>query len=306
MRCGLLVPTLDAGPRWHEWLAALAMQTRQPDRTLVIDSGSGDQTAALARAAGHDVLTIDRAAFDHGGTRQRGIEALSDCDIVVCLTQDSVLDSPDALGLLLAAFDDPSVAVAWGRQLPHHDANPLAAHARLHNYPAQSRVVGLADRAHHGLRTAFASNSFCAWRRSSLLAIGGFASRTLLAEDMLAAAQLLKRGERIAYVAEAAARHSHNYSWQEELRRYFDTGVLHASEPWLLAEFGKVDSEGLRFVRSEQAYLAGQGLIWRLRALVNTAAKLGGYRLGRRYRWLPRSWCRRLSMHPRWWDKRDL
>ncbi|GAB3262990.1 glycosyltransferase family 2 protein [Chitinimonas naiadis] len=301
MRIGLLVPTLNAGSLWPRWLATLATQTRQPDRTLVIDSSSSDDTVALAQAAGLEVRQISAAEFDHGATRQLGVEILADCDIIVCLTQDALLATPDALALLVQAFDDPAIAAAYGRQLAHEDATPIAAHVRSFNYPSQSRITTLADRHAYGLKAIFCSNSFAAWRRDALLACGGFPGRTLLAEDMLTCALLLQAGWKLAYVAEAEAYHSHNYGLLAEFRRYFDTGALHAHESWLLSAFGGASGEGMRFVRSEWQALRALGWYWPLRGLLGNAAKLAGYKLGRRYRWLPKAARTRLSMHPRWW-----
>ena len=305
MRAGLLVPTLNAGARWADWLTALASQSRQPDAVIVIDSGSSDGTATQARAAGLPVVSIPPEQFDHGGTRNLGVASLTGCDIIVCLTQDAILADPHALAHLLSAFDDAKVAMAYGRQLPHADATPIAAHARHFNYPPQSRRVCFEDRATLGLKAAFASNSFAAWRGTALQAVGGFPANTLFGEDTQCAARLLMAGGQIAYVAEATVFHSHNYGWREEFRRYADIGALHALQPWLLAEFGRPEGEGLRFVRSEFRFLRDAGWRWRMAGMRQSAAKLLGYRIGK---WLPRlpaSLAARCSTQPRWWLRRE-
>jgi rhamnosyltransferase len=246
------------------------------------------------------VIPVAPGTFDHGGTRQAGLLELNDCEIVVCLTQDALLDTPDAIARLVAAFDDPTVAVAWGRQLPHQDANPIARHARHFNYPADARVVSIADAATLGIKVGFCSNSFCAWRRDALLGVGGFPRPALLAEDMLAALSLLKAGHRVAYVASACVRHSHNFSPMAEFRRYFDTGVTHHHYSKLLAVAGSPNAEGWRFVKSEWQALGRSGWSWRLRALAHTAAKWLGYQLGRQSTWMPRQYARALSAYPAW------
>lgn len=303
MRVGLIVPTLNAGALWPAWLAALRAQTRQPDAVLVIDSASNDGTVALAQAAGLPVEAIARASFDHGATRQWAMDKLDDCEVVVCLTQDAILAAPDALQQLLAAFSDPSVGMAWGRQLPHVDATPIAAHARHFNYPEQSRTVSLADKASLGLKTAFCSNSFAAWRSKALREAGGFPGQVLMCEDMLACAQLLLQGWRVSYVADSAVLHSHNYRASEDFRRYFDIGAVHAMAPWLRATFGQATGEGKRFMRSEMSYLGRYGIEWRCRALCRSALKLLGFQLGLRYARLPGALQRSFSLHRSWWNK---
>ncbi len=176
-KVGLIVPTLNAGSFWESWLKAFEQQTRKPDYLLVIDSSSSDDTTNLARAQGFDVQVIPKAEFNHGGTRQFGVTLLSSVDIIVFLTQDALLASPDAIERLLAAFADEQVGAAYGRQLPHRNAGPIAAHARLFNYPAESQLRSLGDRARFGIKTVFISNSFAAYRRSALMQVERFSHR---------------------------------------------------------------------------------------------------------------------------------
>lgn len=217
------------------------------------------------------------------------------------MTQDALLTEPDAVQKLMSVFDDPTVACAFGRQLPHSDATPLAAHARLFNYPETSRVVSFADKDRLGLKTCFMSNSFAAYRVADLSAVGGFPSNVILGEDMAVTARLLLEGKRVAYQADACAYHSHNYTPLEDFRRYFDTGVFHAREQWLLDAFGGANGEGLRFVKSEQRYLL-ENAPWLIpSALLRTVLKLVGYRLGRAEAGLPLALKRRLSMFSGFW-----
>src|SRR5690606_13787757 len=137
---GLIVPTLNAGSLWQSWLAAFDRQTRKPDRLLVIDPSSSDNPVARARSHGFEVQVIAKADFNHGGTRQFGIGLMPEAEIIVFLTQDALLADPDAIERLLEPFADDRVGAAYGRQLPHRDATPIGAHARLFNYPPVSQV----------------------------------------------------------------------------------------------------------------------------------------------------------------------
>ena len=301
----LVVPTCNPGPLWPLWLATV--QAQQPGvQGLVVDSSTTDGTDFSVLPHGWQLLRIAAADFNHGGTRNLALQHVpAGTRVVVFMTQDALLADAQALQKLVAALAAPAVACAWGRQLPHVHASlaasPIAAHARAFNYPATSRVVGLADRGQWGLRTCFLSNSFAAYRLADLQALGGFPSDVILGEDMAVAARLLLAGKRVAYVAEACAHHSHNYSLMEEFRRYFDTGVFHARNPWLLQTFGGAGGEGQRFVRSELAYLARHAPGWIPSALCRTLAKWLGYKLGRLEASLPpalRRWC---SMHRGYW-----
>ncbi len=118
---------------------------------------------------------------------------------------------------------------------------------------------------------------------------------------MVGAAKLLLTGWKTAYVAEATVYHSHAYTWRQEFHRYFDIGVLHAREAWLLREFGRAGGEGLRFVRSELSQLWPKDAWYIPSALVRTFLKLAGYRLGRLEARLHRTLKRKLSLHEDFW-----
>ena len=298
----LVVLTRNPGTLWAEWLAALKLQTPMV-QGLVVDSASTDSTDFSTLPDNWQLQRIAVADFNHGSTRSQALGHLPQgTEVVVFMTQDALLAEPHALSRLVSVFADSSVACAYGRQLPHADASPVAAHARLFNYSDVSRTVSLADKAHLGLKACFLSNSFAAYRVADLQAVGGFPSDVILGEDMYVTARLLIAGKRVAYVADACVHHSHNYSVLQEFRRYFDTGVFHARNPWLLQTFGSAGREGMRFVRSELLYLWRYTPWWILSAMVRTFAKLAGYRMGQfealMPRWIKR-WC---SMHYRYWN----
>ena len=300
MKSFVVVPTLNAAAGWSRFAPAL-LASIQSEQVLIVDSSSTDGTADLARAAGFQVHTIKREEFNHGGTRQLAAELLSGAEILVFLTQDAVLTDSGGINVLLEFFADPNVAAAFGRQLPHPGASPIEAHARLFNYPAQSDIRTLASREQLGIKTIFISNSFAAYRRDTLMDVGGFPRDVIFGEDTITAAKMLLAGRKIAYIAEGQVYHSHNYTWRQDFKRYFDIGVLHARENWLLREFGSTGGEGGRFVRSELSYLWPR--YWWLipSALIRTALKLAGYRLGRIENKLSLGWKRSLSMHPNFW-----
>ena len=296
----VIIPTLNALADWPQFAPAL-LACVVPEQVLIVDSSSADGTVELARAAGFRVHSIARADFNHGGTRQLAAELLPEADILVYMTQDAVLASPDAIGLLVAAFEDPQVACAYGRQLPRVGATPIEAHARLFNYPPVSSVRTLATREQLGIKTIFLSNSFAAYRRSALMEAGGFPRGTIFGEDTVLAARLLLAGWKVAYVAEAQVHHSHAYTWKQDFKRYFDIGALHSQEDWLLREFGQASGEGKRFVLSEMRYLWPRHFWLMPSALIRTALKLAGYRLGRAEKKLSIGFKRRVSMHASFW-----
>lgn len=303
MQLTLIIPTYNAGSLWPEVINSIKQQTMYPNRIIVIDSGSRDETVEIASQLENiSISHIDSKDFNHGGTRNLAVSNAGDADVIIFLTQDAILANSDAIKNLVSYFTDSLVAAVCGRQLPHHDANPLAVHARTFNYSAHSIVKSKNDIEHLGIKTVFMSNSFAAYRRSVFEELGKFPEHTILAEDMFMAARMIQAGYKIAYCAEAMVRHSHNYTPVEEFKRYFDTGVFHACTPWIQRDFGGASGEGLRFVKSEMRFLLKDAPSWIPRALLTTVAKLLGYKLGKRWQGLPLSLCRSLSMYKSYWN----
>lgn len=274
---------------------------------LIVDSSSSDGTTELvqeyhSQGQINQLEVIPGTKFNHGGTRQKMVVQHPDYDVYVFMTQDAYLENEHAIERIVAPFADPSVGAVCGRQLPHLDANPLAIHARLFNYPPESRIKSMVDAAELGIKTPFISNSFAAYRREALLEAGGFPRHVILSEDMHVAAHMLLNGWKVAYSGDACARHSHNYTIMEEFRRYFDTGVFHAREAWIREEFGQAGGEGKRYVLSELRFLGWyRWYLWPASILRN-AVKLLGYKLGMLESRIPVWLKKRLSMHRRFWD----
>lgn len=301
MRVSVIIPTRNAAGVLDELLASLHRQTRRPDEILVVDSESTDATGEIAARRGALYHQIKAAEFDHGSTRNMAAGKVTG-DILVYFTQDSRPADDKTLEEICACFDDPAIGAAYGRQLPKSGAGHIGAHARLFNYPDVSYVRSMSDSVRFGLKTAFMSNSFAAYRREALKAVGGFPEDTILSEDMCAAGRMLIAGWKIAYSSGAKVFHSHDYGVLEEFRRYFDIGVFHASQEWLRRDFGKAEGEGGRFIVSEAKYLLRNAPLLLPYAAIKNAFKYAGYRLGILHRFLPCGMKRLMSMNRKYWD----
>ena len=301
----ICIPTLDPGPWVDRMLAGLAAQRMQPRDLLVIDSSSTDGSPDRWRAAGARVVAIAREVFDHGGTRNRFLE-LTDAPVLVYLTQDAIPADPGAIAALVTALDErPEVGVAYGRQLPHPGASPLARAHRAFNYPDAPAVRTKQDVATLGVRAAFSSNAFAAYRRLALEAVGAFPAPIVGSEDRWVAARLLQRGWAVAYVPAATVEHSHDETYGQNVRRYFDIGVFQSRERWFEELLGRPDREGTKLVRAQADALRAEGVRAPLpRVLSHAAASWLGFRLGRAHRLLPRAVSAHLSTAPAYFRTR--
>jgi len=303
MTIGILIPTLNASTVWEECLKKIDIQTASIKRKIILDSGSNDNTVSLAKQYGFDVITINKKDFDHGYGRVLLAQEAGNVDILLYLTQDCILADADSISKLVTAFDDEKVGVAYGRQLPRSGAKLLEAHARNFNYPGISTVKSFADRERLGIRVASCSNSFAAYRTSAFHEIGGFPRNSIFGEDVILGGQMLIKGWKISYVANAEAYHSHNYTIKEEFKRYFDIGVFHKTNDFLLKEFGSASGEGLKYVKSELNVILKNNIMLLPKMIGSTLAKWVGYKLGLNFNNLPASFRESFSMHKSYWHK---
>jgi rhamnosyltransferase len=300
-RIEVIIPTYKAARYWEALSTGIRAQSLKPDRVIVIDSSSNDGTAELARRDGYQVLEISPQEFNHGGTRHMGADYAADADILIYLTQDAVPFGMNAFANLVKAFDDPEIGAAYGRQLPREKASAIEAHARHFSYSETPLVRSWESRRAMGFKSIFFSNAFGAYRRKALMNVGGFSSDVIFGEDTLVVARMHRAGWKTAYVADALARHSHDYTVAEEFRRYFDIGVLHSRESWLNEQFGSASGEGRRFVLSELKYLLGHGPHQIPSAVARTFAKYLGYKIGRRESRIAPELKHRLGMNRQYW-----
>ena len=304
MNCGLIIPTLNAGAQFQTLLEQISAQTL-PLKKLIVDSESTDATVALAEKFGFEVLTVPREKFNHGATRQFALEKILPVDVAIFLTQDVLLFDEVTLAKLVEIFArDSSVGLAYGRQLPRSDATFEAKILRAFNYPAVSQLRDLSWRKKLGLKAAMASNSFAAYRVSTLQAVGGFPA-VILCEDMYVAAKMLLAGFKTFYAADAQVFHSHNYTAAQEFRRYFDIGAFHARESWIRANFGSAEGAGGNFLRLKYSALLRENPAEIFGALFRDAAKFFGYRLGRLAEFLPREVVESCTANRNFW-RRDF
>jgi len=230
----VVVPTWNGGERFRRVLDILARQDVPGGLQLVvIDSGSKDGTREASIEAGALLVDQDQSTFNHGATRNRGIEASSGA-VVVLLTQDALPISESFVTGMLKPFADAAVDGAYGRQYPLPDADPILKH-RLEQWTAsrteptlQHFVQADADASlalfdelppiERYLRCAF-DNVASAVRRSTWQQ-KPFPPRNF-GEDVAWARRILLDGGTVAFEPSAEVEHSHPISIKREFFRLY-------------------------------------------------------------------------------------
>jgi len=268
-------------------------------RILVVNSSSNDGTVERARELGAETWVIPRPSFNHGRTREEARQRLG-TDIVVMLTPDAHATDDDFLERLVAPIVHGEASISYGRQLPRAEADPLERFNRLFNYPEESQIRSLEDWPRFGSYTHFCSDSCCAWSQAALDEIGGLPT-TLVSEETIAAARLLARGHRMAYVAEAAVIHSHGSGLWVDFQRQFDIGYTRRlfADDLLVREAD--EARGMRYLKAMLGHIRRERPALLPYALLHTAARYAGYRTGMLATRLPRGLATRLSSQDFFW-----
>jgi rhamnosyltransferase len=270
-------------------------------KVLVVNSSSQDGTVEEAERLGAETLVVPRHTFNHGSTREIARRHLA-TDIVVMMTPDAYPLDNRLLETLVAPILANTASIAYAKQLPHQGAGFFESFSRSFNYPEQPQLRSLEDKEHYGVYTFFCSNSCCAWKNAALDEIGGFAN-VLIGEDTVAASKLLRKGHRIAYVAEACVRHSHAYTLWQEFQRHYDTGLARKHYQALLQDAGSDAQRGKAYVRALFKQLSKQNKTLIPYAALQTLVKWLGYQFGRRTTWTPKAFKSLFSGQDFYWKK---
>ena len=269
---------------------------------LVIDSGSRDGSAELARAAGATVHEIAPQEFGHGRTRNLGME-LTSSEVVCFLTQDAV-PAPGWLAAHLEALElGERVGASYGPHLAWPDTSPMIAR-ELEQFFASMSPDGEPVLQRSGDLT-FLSNVNAAYRRECWEEIRF--DDVAYAEDQAFGRALLEAGWAKAYHPRAAVTHAHDYGPVEFAQRYFDEyrglretiGHIEPARPGRALRDVRAGVAADRRWMAERHWPAGRRAAWTARSLLHHGSRKAAAIAATRPERLPAGLERRLSLEGR-------
>jgi len=228
----IVLPTRNGAATLPPLLDALAGQRLDlPFEIIAVDSSSTDGTAQLLKNRVDRLISIPASAFDHGLTRNAGIEQARG-DLIVLLVQDATPASDRWLAALVAPLRaDPTIAGAFARQCPRPEASAISRHylARWVAAADVGRVVAVQGSDAFAVMSPLdrflscAFDNVCSCVRRSIWEEHPFRSCNI-GEDLEWARDVLLAGHRLAFVPQSVVMHSHDRSSQYEFVR---TYLLH-------------------------------------------------------------------------------
>jgi rhamnosyltransferase len=230
IKVSIVIPTKNAGSLFVNTLEGIKNQEYEDHIELVcIDSGSSDETISLAEQYGAIVKTIPPEEFNHGLTRNMGIE-ISSGEIIIIMSQDAVPGDRYLIKNFVDAFEDPQVAGAYARQVPRTDADLLTKRNLNHWLTGREteEVRWIKNWKTYKQLTPMQRHRFynfddvCSALRKSVWKAIPFRANDF-GEDIDWSQQVLEAGWKIAYWPKSFVVHSHDRSFMYDYKRNFQT-----------------------------------------------------------------------------------
>jgi rhamnosyltransferase len=212
----IVIRALNEADHLPALFSGLLRQNLQPDQVVLVDSGSTDDSVAIAEAHGARIVHIDPADFSFGRSLNVGC-AEATGDVLVFLSAHVYPVDEFWLSNLIEPFDDDEIVLSYGRQTGDHRTKFSELQLMRQWFP---------DVSDRDQRTPFCNNANCAIRRDWWERTPYDEALTGL-EDLAWAEAALAAGGRIAYRADAAIAHIHDEDFARIKNRYRREAIAH-------------------------------------------------------------------------------
>ena len=231
--------------------------------TIVVDSGSTDDTRTIARDHGCKILEIQKEEFTFGRSLNRGCEAARG-RFLVFVSGHCVPVNGDWLGNLIKPLKEGIADYVYGRQLG--GSTSKFSECQLFNkyYPENSLLP----------QAGFFCNNANAGLRRTTWEASRFDEELTGLEDMELGKRLVSAGSKVGYVADAPVYHLHEESWTTVRRRYEREAIaLQHIMPQVQINFG----DFLRYFLS--AVLSDMRVVLQQRSFLSAVPEIFMFRL---------------------------
>ncbi len=209
-RASIVVRALNEGKFLGPLFEALKLQSDQSFEIILVDSGSTDNSVAIAESHGVRIEHIRPQDFTFGRSLNYGCRVARG-EFLVLLSAHTLPMHRDWLSELLRPFEDERIKVCYGKQRGGLQ-NKFSECCLMQSWFPEAELEPQED--------YFCNNANCAVRRADWLRRPYDESLTGL-EDLAWAKEAVREGGLVAYAASAGIYHIHEETWGNVRKRYY-------------------------------------------------------------------------------------
>ncbi len=203
IEASIIIRTFNEERYLPRLLEALAKQNYRDFEIILVDSGSTDQTLAIAQGRCHQIVRIQSRDFTFGYSLNAGC-AKSKGKYIVLISAHTFPADEQWLANLLAPFHDPAVGMVFGKQVGSEES-------KFSEKRDFQRLYG---------RSAKYPNNANSALRKELWQEVPFDEYLFGLEDIDWAKKITAKGRQVHYEPKAAIRHIHTEKWHQVFNRY--------------------------------------------------------------------------------------
>jgi glycosyltransferase involved in cell wall biosynthesis len=292
----IIILTKNAGSTFKNVLEGVMSQDYKFFETIIIDSGSTDDTLKLAKKYPLKIINIQPSEFGHGKTRNLGAK-IAKGKYVVYLTHDAIPKNSKWLSELIKPLKEKKIVGVYGRQIPKENENILDKFFYISIYSKKdhswrSNKVYQGDNIFSDVNSAI---------KKDVLVKYPFNDNIIVSEDYEWAHRVLKKGYEIFYNSKATVIHSHSYSIRVLFKRNFDIGVSY-KEIYMKNHDPNFIKKGIRIHLKELNYLVKAGYLQKIPyCIIKDFVKLIAVTLGKNEHLIPKYIKIRFSNYREHW-----
>ncbi|WP_294966997.1 glycosyltransferase [Sulfurimonas sp.] len=226
-------------------LVALMKQKNVEIELIIVDSGSSDSTLDIVSNYSHKFIEIEPGTYFPGKVLNKAVSEAK-TELIVFINSDVVLLDSYAISKLIEPLSNSDTAASYGRQVIRPEADLWVRH----DYEKAFTVIGNQPKwMHYSLPIAAMKKSV--WEMQK------FYTDSWGSEDTHWGVQIKNKGYKIAYVKDAIAMHSHNYTLKQlaSRRRIEGEADVYIYPEKSLSLFKTLLSFGASFLRESLYYL---------------------------------------------------
>ena len=212
----IVIRTLNEGKHLRRLLESIQRQTYRDWEIVLVDSSSTDSTLDIAQQYTSNIYHISQEEFTFGRSLNLGCRHARGRYLVLVSAHTYPL-SNIWLSNLIGPFNDPSIAIVYGRQRG-------VENSRISEERDLERIFGMTSRILIDEPSGHNGNAAI---RQDIWLEEPFDETLTGLEDLDWARKVQRRGYRIYYAANAAVYHIHEESVRQVYRRFFREGIAH-------------------------------------------------------------------------------